>query len=146
MLNKYQKEHTQSLIYEQIDSVSNSIGSKEYVKGYKEGLYNFWEIIENTETIPNRCKLLEAHYEILDVATEKFGKDQQIIMCIEELGELTQCLCKYLRGKLDLIHLQEEVGDVIIKGLHMAHLFGEKEIQSSINYKLSRTNEILNTK
>ena len=78
-----------------------------------------------------------------DECKEVFGEPMQLIMCIEELGELTQCLCKQLRGKGDLEHLQEEIGDVILTATHMARIFGTDAVQKSINYKVERTVDIL---
>lgn len=61
--------------------------------------------------------------KIYDKALETYGKDNQIIVAIEELSELQKELTKYLRGKLDENHLIEEMADVYIMLEQLIYIF-----------------------
>lgn len=52
--------------------------------------------------------------QIYEAALERFGIETQIIVCIEELSELTKELTKVLRGKGNDEHLAEEIADARI--------------------------------
>ena len=77
-------------------------------------------------------------------ALETYGKDNQIIVAIEELSELQKELTKYLRGKLDENHLIEELADVCIMVEQLINIFecgtGIKIVRSS---KVERLTENL---
>ena len=78
---------------------------------------------------------------------DAWGKDAQIDMCIEEMAELTQALCKYKRNKRqnnkndekNLDNIQEEIADVLNCTNQMAFLFGEKEVNKIMDDKIQRT-------
>ena len=48
------------------------------------------------------------------VALEAFGKEHQLIICMEEMAELTKELTKHLRGRDNIPQIAEEVADVEI--------------------------------
>ena len=52
--------------------------------------------------------------EIYKRIIEKFGKEAQTIVAIEELSELQKALCKYLRGQDNFENIVEEIADVKI--------------------------------
>jgi hypothetical protein len=52
--------------------------------------------------------------EIYKRMIEKFGKEAQTIVAIEELSELQKALCKHLRGLTNLDNIIEEIADVKI--------------------------------
>lgn len=52
--------------------------------------------------------------EIYKQAIETFGKDAQLKMCIEEMAELTQAICKSFRGEDNTDNIVEEIADVEI--------------------------------
>lgn len=61
----------------------------------------------------DRCPDVEA--QIQDLAQTilyKFGPQQQAVILIEEMSELTQVLCKMQRGKFDRAKLNEELTHV----------------------------------
>jgi len=65
--------------------------------------------------------------DILNAAIEKYGRDSQIDIMIEEMSELTKALLKYRRsGYLDILRceIREEVADVQIMIEQMKILFG----------------------
>lgn len=45
---------------------------------------------------------------------ETYGKEKQSVVCMEECSELIQCISKEVRGKSDIVHLEEEMADVLI--------------------------------
>ena len=56
----------------------------------------------------------ETREAVYRTAIEKYGRDAQVLMAIEEMSELTKELCKEFRGKLTLKDLADEVADVSI--------------------------------
>lgn len=60
---------------------------------------------------------------IYETALERFGLENQIIVCIEELSELTKELTKVLRGKGNDEHLAEEIADARITIGQMTEAF-----------------------
>lgn len=52
--------------------------------------------------------------EIYSSVIEKCGKSHQLIICIEELSELTKELTKNLRGNGNTVAIAEEIADVEI--------------------------------
>lgn len=82
--------------------------------------------------------------QILNELVSKY-KDKQINVCIEEMSELTQALCKYKRGKLDKDNLIEELADVHIMLMQMLLLFeiDSDEFLEIVDKKINRTKERL---
>lgn len=73
----------------------------------------------------------------------KYGKQNQLFVCIEELGELQKELTKAGRGKESRSALYEEYADAIIVMIQIAQIFGinEDEVVKEIARKLDRTNK-----
>lgn len=61
--------------------------------------------------------------EIYKNAIEKYGANHQMMMCIEEMSELTKELCKNMRGKNNRENIAEEIADVTIMLEQMKILF-----------------------
>ena len=85
--------------------------------------------------------------EQLNVLKSLVGKygDKQIIVCIEEMSELTKELCKNLRGHYNLDKIYEEMADVYIMLAQMQILL-QMEVEGleyMINKKIERTKERL---
>lgn len=82
------------------------------------------------------------HIEDLIGDNEEF-----IFIAIEEMGELTQCLTKYLRRKendlYDYDHLHEEFADVLVCMNHLKSIFGfdTYETRKRMSEKLDRAIE-----
>jgi len=86
---------------------------------------------------------------------ELWGDDSQVLMAIEELAELSQALCKYLRLKDNLQNLppeeidakrqknianiKEEIADVLNYVKQLAVIFGYDEIYQIRESKVHRT-------
>lgn len=62
--------------------------------------------------------------EIMERAIAHYGKETQLIVCIEELSELIKELTKHLRGGDSLLGLTEEAADVSIVLDEVMLLFG----------------------
>lgn len=82
--------------------------------------------------------------KILYDLVQKYG-DKQIIICIEEMSELTKELCKNLRGHYNLDKIYEEMADVYITLTQMQLLFqmDVEGLEYMINKKIERTKERL---
>ena len=82
--------------------------------------------------------------KILYDLVQKYG-DKQIIICIEEMSELTKELCKNLRGHYNLNNIYEEMADVYITLAQMQLLLqmDSDALEYMINKKIERTKERL---
>ena len=87
----------------------------------------------------------EIYKEYYDKLLTKNGKEKEIILCIEEMGELTQALSKYLRYKgidkenCNLDNIREEIADVLNTVEQMQNIFGTSEIDKIRDEKFKRT-------
>ncbi len=85
--------------------------------------------------------------EVYAKLIEAFGEDRQLIVCIEEMSELTKELCKYLRYKdeknIDKIkeNIIEETADVLILAGQIRNMFGKEKVDKMIEKKIKRTLE-----
>lgn len=72
---------------------------------------------------------------------EKYGKETQSIVCMEECGELIQAISKRLRGKPGAIdNLAEEMADVTICLYLLQEMYGitDKQLEEWIARKTAR--------
>lgn len=90
--------------------------------------------------------------KILRKTIETYGRQNQTMKCIEEVGELLQAVSKYelslIYGDkedqtLKLDHLREEIADCCIMLEQMQMMYGEKEIAKKIIEKTQRLEERL---
>ena len=100
---------------------------------------------------------IEPHIEHIttDLLAEKLNELEDIVddrefifVAIEEMGELTQCLTKYLRANdenhtYDFDHLHEEFADVLVCMNHLKSIFGfdTQETRKRMLKKLDRAIE-----
>jgi len=73
---------------------------------------------------------------------EKFGADKQLIVALEELGELQKPICKALRGqKPDIENITEEIADVtlMLEQLKIIFNISPVKVNEIINHKIDRT-------
>ena len=75
---------------------------------------------------------------ILQNAILQFGKDRQIEMAVEEMGELLAAINKCKRGRCSVSAVQEEIADVKIMMGQLAIIFGEDGVSSFERLKLRR--------
>lgn len=72
-------------------------------------------------------------------AISKWGKEEQIWMVIEEIGELLTALNHFRRGRLAKPYeLHEEIADLQIMAEQLGSVFGEQEVEVIKNEKLDR--------
>lgn len=68
-----------------------------------------------------------------------YGKNNQILIAIEEMSELTKELCKYKRNYSRNKEIIEELADCQIMLEQLTELFGvENEVSDMIDYKIER--------
>ena len=95
----------------------------------------------------NEIEKYEKRIEQLNVLKSLVGKygDKQIIVCIEDMSELTKELCKNLRGHYNLNKIYEEMADVYIMLYQMQILLkiDDEVLDDMIDKKIQRTKERL---
>lgn len=62
--------------------------------------------------------------DVYKEAIDTFGKKMQLLVAIEELGELMKEVIKALRGKEDIDHIAEEAADVEIMLEQLKLMYG----------------------
>ena len=62
---------------------------------------------------------------VYEKALNKWGKDLQLIMGIEEMAELTKALIKDIRGKPNYDNILEEIADVEIMLTQLKCIYGD---------------------
>lgn len=84
--------------------------------------------------------------ETIKKAIEKFGKEKQRLIAIEELSELQKAIIKGIRVpcRENTINIAEETADVYImlKQIEMMYEI-EPEIQKIIDFKIRRLKELI---
>ena len=90
--------------------------------------------------------------ELFKRAVDKWGRQSQIDMMIEECAELTKALCKLKRkhepsdtGAL-INDICEEVADVQIMTGQMQYIFGVKDVDNWHKIKLEQLQKLLMSK
>lgn len=78
--------------------------------------------------------------QILHNAIEKYGADNQLNQCMEELAELIIDINKYKRGYNNKLPLISEMADVLVCMEYLKIILDiqEADIQEQIEYKLER--------
>lgn len=77
--------------------------------------------------------------EILQRAIDKYGKQMQMVVAMEEMAELTKELSKALRGKPNTTSIAEEIADVEIMLEQIKIIFDcEEYVHDMEDYKLKR--------
>ena len=82
--------------------------------------------------------------EICQAAIEKYGKEAQTWMAIEEMAELNNAIAKYRRGRVGDDEVCEEIADVIIMCLQLAEIHGVEKTEDYLEAKLERLCNKLN--
>lgn len=77
--------------------------------------------------------------ELYLIVLSRYGLSNQINMVFEEFSELQKELCKFLRGKRDMVHIAEEIADVEIMLDQMKYFFkNENLVEEFKKKKMSR--------
>ena len=79
--------------------------------------------------------------EIVSRSLDTYGNGIQLVVCMEELSELTQAISKEIRGVGDRSNLVEEMADVIICLEILKQIFAvtNVEIEEWVKFKQGRT-------
>lgn len=84
-------------------------------------------------------KISEQEFDdIIKLAINTYGKETQTRMLFEEMAELQNALCKLARNRDTADHVCEEIADVMIMCLQMAHIYGSKQVELWANRKMLR--------
>lgn len=83
---------------------------------------------------------MEVNKEIVARSLETYGNGLQLVVCMEELSELSQAISKEIRGRGDRNNLVEEMADVLIclEILKQVFEITDEDIDSWIKYKQER--------
>ena len=82
--------------------------------------------------------------KLYEQAIQFWGKNFQIVVAVEECGELIHALTKYLRnGPIGRFDVAEEIADVEIMLEQLKVIFGERDVEYWKKEKLSRLKEML---
>ena len=87
--------------------------------------------------------------DVLKGAILTYGKEEQMMMMVEEAAELIQAINKVRRAKNDaeeieaMEHLAEEVADCFIVLMQMKLMVCKKRVDEILNYKMNRLKENL---
>ena len=77
--------------------------------------------------------------QALQDAIFTFGKEHQVLVCIEEMAELQKELCKDLEGRGCVDHIGEEITDCLIMLEQMIMLYHLKEkVRIYRKFKINR--------
>ena len=82
--------------------------------------------------------------DVLKRAITTYGKEEQMMMMVEEASELIQAINKVRRAKNDaeeieaMEHLAEEVADCFIVLMQMKLMVCKKRVDEILNYKMNR--------
>ena len=83
---------------------------------------NNLEYLLTSTDIPSYTE--EEFYAIIQKECELLGNDISLTICMEELAELIEVLMEYnIRGRLDKLHLKEEINDCYISILRLQSVF-----------------------
>lgn len=74
--------------------------------------------------------------KVCEKAVNTYGRDIQMIIAMEECGELIQALSKYLRGKNH--NVEEEIADMEIMIQQLKIMFDSKSIDEWAENKINR--------
>lgn len=77
---------------------------------------------------------------VIEKAIEKWGKEAQTIVAMEECAELIKECSKMLRGQGNIDHLIEEIADLMIciEELEVMYNIDNGDVLTEIVYKLER--------
>ena len=81
-----------------------------------------------------------------DLFMSNLGYDSQVMICIEEMSELTKELCKFSRYGNNIDNIREELADVFNCVEQLSYHFGYDEIQKIREFKINRALDKINKK
>ena len=82
--------------------------------------------------------------KIYQQAIDKYGKESQICMAVEEVGELITAINQYKRCRIEKISVCEEIADVQIMMEQLSLIYGKDDVEKEKERKILRLKERLN--
>jgi len=83
--------------------------------------------------------------KVLERAIETFGREHQILKCVEELAELQKSIIDYILRKDGVRPIVGEIADVIITMKQLEMIFHIKDgVDREIDYKMKRLERRMN--
>ncbi len=83
--------------------------------------------------------------KIFNNAIKKWGKESQILVAVEEIGELLQSISKFNRGKITTDDILEEIADVEIMLNQLIIIYSCHDSYNTIlNKKFAKLKRLLN--
>ena len=81
--------------------------------------------------------------KIIAESIQRYGKNNQSTVCMEECAELIQAISKAKRGKIDRDNMEEEIADVLIciEMLKQMYMISDEKINKWIEKKQAREAE-----
>lgn len=89
--------------------------------------------------------MTEEEYEVYSQALNKWGTESQIMKLFEEIAELQNAICKYIRKRNNIYDVATEIADVQIMAEQMSILFGKELVNSEKERKFERLKKRLGT-
>ena len=82
---------------------------------------------------------MERHEKEIETIAEHYDLENQCRQCIEEMAELTKAICKDGRNRdiATILHMAEEVADVIIMVEQLRLLLGKELVDGNIDRKIN---------
>lgn len=80
---------------------------------------------------------------LASLAVHEWGNATQLLMAMEECGELVAAINQFLRGRKDKQQLAEEIADVEIMCAQLRYMIGDKFVDKEKHKKLRRLGERL---
>lgn len=77
------------------------------------------------------------------LAVDTFGRESQTQKLFEEMAELQEALCKFVRGRDTADHVCEEIADLMIMCQQMAVIYGPARVEEWGRYKMTRLRTLL---
>jgi len=81
--------------------------------------------------------------KLLEELVRTWGKEAQIKMAIEEMGELITVLMRIDRGRVETGDVTTEIADVGLMIQQLRYIFGKEQVDLDTNYKINRVKERL---
>lgn len=100
-------------------------------------------VLKLVESLPDLQPATLSFNNICKEAVAKFGITAQEFMCIEECAELIDVLAKQSRGRVKVLNIIEELADVYIMVLQMAHFYGLQDFNDKVDEKLQRLQNLI---
>ena len=80
---------------------------------------------------------------LFQAAVERWGPAAQMVLTMEECGELSVSLAHFIRGRATTEQVAEEIADVEIMTGQLRAIFGDALVDAAKARKLTRLEELL---